>query len=318
MYTAKQMIVMRRDLHMRKGKIAAQAGGSTVSVIVSRKSADDARGKVDAALLQNAAVTEVSITSGGRNITAFGGKNITVSLPVSGSQYTEGASYLVYVCSDDGTVDVLHGACTKANGTLSVRVTLPHLSLFIVTDRSAMPFTDISGHWAAESIQFAYDKGWMTGMSETTFAPNATLSRAMVAQILYRLAGAPAVFSASPFTDVAEGSWYADAVIWANEQGIVTGMGGGAFAPNEAITRQQLCAMLYRFARSKGLDTSAAGDLSAYSDADAIQPWGRDAMAWAVACDLMTGRTAAALVPNGTATRAEAATLLTRLSALLP
>lgn len=299
-------------------EIAAQAKGSTIAVTVTKKSSADAQGKVNAALLQNAAVTEVSITSGGKAITTFGGKNITVNLPVSGSQYTEGASYLVYVCSGDGTVEVLHGTCVKANGALFVKVTISHLSLFIVTDRSAMPFTDISGHWAAQAIQTAYDKGWMTGMSKTTFAPNATLSRAMVAQILYRLAGSPTVSAASPFTDVSENSWYADAVIWANEQGIVTGMGSGTFAPSENITRQQLAAMLYRFARSKGLDTSARGDLSAYTDADVIQPWGRDAMEWAVASGLMGGRNADALAPNGTATRAEAATLLVRLSALLP
>lgn len=298
--------------------ITAQAKGATIAVTVTSKSAADAQGKVDASLLQNAAITDVSVTSGGKAITTFGGKSITVNLPVSGSRYTEGASYLVYVCSDDGTTEVLHGTCVKTNGILSVRVTISHLSLFIVTDRSAMPFTDISGHWAAQDIQTAYDKGWMTGMSKTTFAPNATLSRAMVAQILYRLALSPAVSQSSPFADVSEGSWYADAVIWANQQGIVTGMGSGTFAPGENITRQQLAAMLYRFARSKGLDTSARGDLSAYTDADAIQPWGRDAMAWAVATGLMGGRSADTLAPDGTATRAEAATLLVRLSALLP
>ena len=157
----------------------------------------------------------------------------------------------------------------------------------------------------------------MNGTSETTFAPNATLNRAMLAAILYRLAGEPAVTGeSSPFTDVAADAWYSTAVNWASENGIVSGMGDGTFAPMNAITRQQLAAMLYRYAQYSKLDTSARGNLDQFTDGSQVSSWASDAMAWAVGDGLISGKTANVIDPAGTATRAEVAAILMRFAKL--
>ena len=177
---------------------------------------------------------------------------------------------------------------------------------------AGLPFTDVSGHWALEAIQYVYDKGLMAGTSDTTFAPDVTLNRGMLATILYRLEGEPAVKSAGTYSDVAADAYYAKAVAWATENKIVSGYGNGFFGPADNITREQMAAMLYRYASYKGYDVSRSGDLKFYTDAASIGSWAVDALRWANAEGLINGRTSSTLVPAGTATRAEAATILTR------
>ena len=144
------------------------------------------------------------------------------------------------------------------------------------------------------------------------FAPNVTTSRAMIVSILHRLEGEPAASGKASFDDVVAGSWYADAVAWAEEHNIVEGYGNGKFGPNDLITREQFAAILYRYANFKGYNTSKSADLSGYADASAISDWALAAMKWANAEKLITGRTATTLVPKGEATRAEAAAILKR------
>ena len=177
---------------------------------------------------------------------------------------------------------------------------------------AGLPFTDVSVHWALEAIQYVYDKGLMAGTSDTTFAPDVTLNRGMLATILYRLEGEPAVKSAGTYSDVAADAYYAKAVAWATENKIVSGYGNGFFGPADNITREQMAAMLYRYASYKGYDVSRSGDLKFYTDAASIGSWAVDALRWANAEGLINGRTSSTLVPAGTATRAEAATILTR------
>lgn len=175
-----------------------------------------------------------------------------------------------------------------------------------------LPFTDVDGHWALDAIQYVYENGLMNGVGDGKFSPDGMFSRAMLATILYRLEGEPAVAGGNPFSDVADGQWYTEAVVWASGNGIVNGVGNGKFAPEEDITRQQMAAMLYRYAQYKKYDTGKAADLSGYTDAADIGGWAMEAMQWAVAEGLITGRTATTLVPAGNATRAEAATILMR------
>lgn len=177
---------------------------------------------------------------------------------------------------------------------------------------ACLPFTDVSGHWALEAIQYVYDKGLMGGTSDTTFAPDVTLNRSMLATILYRLEGEPAVNGSATYTDVAADAYYAKAVSWATENKIVSGYGNGFFGPADNITREQMAAMLYRYASYKGYDVSRSGDLKVYTDADSIGSWAVYALRWANAEGLINGRTSSTLVPAGTATRAEAATILMR------
>ena len=166
--------------------------------------------------------------------------------------------------------------------------------------------------WYHDAVQWAADNGIMDGVSAETFAPNDPVTRAMLVTILYRLEGRPAVTATSPFDDVADGRWYADAVIWASANGIVGGYGNGRFGPADNITREQLAAIMYRYSAFKGFDTSRTADLSAYTDASEISDWAAAAMQWANAEELITGRTATTLVPQGNATRAEAAAILMR------
>ncbi|MBR2778882.1 MAG: carbohydrate-binding domain-containing protein [Firmicutes bacterium] len=166
--------------------------------------------------------------------------------------------------------------------------------------------------WYHDAVDYAVANKLMNGMAQDQFDPNGTTTRAMIVTILYRLEGEPDVSSASPFTDVESGSWYDHAVIWASANDIVNGYGEGRFGPNDKITREQFAAILYRFAKYKGYDVSAGADLSGYTDAASIGEWAQDAMKWANAAGLITGRTEKTLVPAGSATRAEAATILMR------
>jgi hypothetical protein len=154
-------------------------------------------------------------------------------------------------------------------------------------------------------------EGLFNGVSETDFAPNAPMTRAMFATVLVRYAKGTAAGSAS-FGDVPAGQWYTDGVLWAAESGIVSGIGGGLFDPNGNITREQLAVMLYNYAKFAGLDVDDLADLEAFGDGADISGWAADALKWAVASGLITGKPGDLLDPQGSATRAEVATILQR------
>lgn len=166
--------------------------------------------------------------------------------------------------------------------------------------------------WYHEYVDYVVVKDLMQGVAADQFAPNAATSRAMIVTILYRLESSPQVSGKADFDDVAAGSWYSDAVEWAEENDIVNGYSETKFGPNDLLTREQLAAIMYRYANFKGCDTSEEVDLAAYADASDISEWAESAMKWANAESLITGRTATTLVPRGNVTRAEVATILKR------
>ena len=175
-----------------------------------------------------------------------------------------------------------------------------------------MPFTDVaSGEWYYEAVQYVYNNELMNGMSATTFEPNSTTTRGMIVTMLYRLENEPTAASAG-FTDVAAGQWYTDAVNWAAANNIVNGYGDDQFGPTDTITREQMMAILYRYAQYKGYDVTASADLSAYTDAANISSYAVSAMQWAVGEGLINGVTDTTLVPGGSATRAQVAAILMR------
>ncbi|MGM9565484.1 S-layer homology domain-containing protein [Evtepia sp.] len=295
------------------GSIVTQSSGSqTIEVVVKTCDPNTLKDQAAGLDLENAAAVEVTIRSGGSPITTFGGQTLAIDLPVDKTVYTEGAQYKVLVLSADGTVETLTGQCIREQGRLVVRVFTSHLSTFLVTTQTVLPFTDVDGHWALDAIRFVYDQGLMTGTKETQFSPKKPLNRAMLATILYRMEGSPAVTGENPYTDVAAGTWYTDAVLWASEQGIVNGYGNGKFGPLNNITREQLAAMLLRYSDYKKYNTDAQNDLASYADADDISAWALEALRWANAQGLVTGRTETTLVPQGDTTRAETATILMR------
>ncbi len=171
-------------------------------------------------------------------------------------------------------------------------------------------FEDVSSaDWFYEAVEYAVENGLMNGMSETMFYPSENLSRAMMVTILYRLDGSPKTGSGG-FTDVESGSWYEDAVSWADANGIVNGYGDGTFGPDENITREQMAAVLYRYAAYEGYSLTASGDLSVFRDASAISGYAESAVDWAVGSSLISGKGDGILDPAGTATRAEVAQIL--------
>lgn len=176
-----------------------------------------------------------------------------------------------------------------------------------------LPFTDVAaGAWYEEAVRYVYEKGLMSGTSSTSFRPEDATTRGMIVTILYRLEGTPAA-SPARFDDVAAGRYYTDAVAWAAANGIVSGYGNGSFGPEDVITREQIAAILYRYAAYKGYDVSGRADLSGYTDRAQVSGYAAEAMAWANAAGLMTGTSASTLTPGGPATRAQAAALLMRL-----
>ena len=173
-------------------------------------------------------------------------------------------------------------------------------------------YTDIPTDWAKEGICFVIENGLMVGTTSTTFAPKDTLTRAMLVTVLYRMAGSPAVDAPSGFTDVDDGQWYSDAIAWAAANGIVNGVGGNKFAPSEPVTREQLAAIFFRYAKAEAPEADV---LSGYPDAESVSTYARDAMAWAVSTGLVTGSKEADgtyLAPQGLAAREQAAAILMR------
>ena len=168
------------------------------------------------------------------------------------------------------------------------------------------------GDWYFDAVQYVYENDMMAGTSDTTFSPNQTTTRGMIVTILYRLEGEPTVTGTTAFTDVTADQYYANAVAWAVQNGIVAGSDATTFAPNNAITREQMAAILYRYAQFKGYDVSAKADLSTYIDAADVSAYATDAMAWASQTGLITGTSATTLSPAGQATRAQVATILMR------
>lgn len=178
---------------------------------------------------------------------------------------------------------------------------------------AALPFTDIpSGAWYRDAAEYVYRKGMMAGDgSLDRFNPEGVMTRAMVVTILHRMEGEPKI-QAAAFTDVAAGQWYTEAIAWASAGGIVSGYGSGAFGPNDPITREQLTAILYRYAAGKGYDITARADFSGYSDAGQISAYAAEPMSWANALGLITGMDDGTLAPRAGATRAQTAAILMR------
>lgn len=178
------------------------------------------------------------------------------------------------------------------------------------------PFTDIDNHWAKTHILKAYHAGIFVGTTETTFAPQANMSRAMFVTVLYRMAGRPAVKGGTYFTDVEQDQYYADAVAWAAETGITVGVGKGLFAPYKLLNREETAAMLYRFAQVSGRDVSKTAELSRFTDESQVSGWAKETVSWAVAEGLLQGYPNGTLSPRGNATRAEVASILVRYAGI--
>ena len=176
-----------------------------------------------------------------------------------------------------------------------------------------LPFADVSGSdWFYNDVRYVYEKGIMDGTGADRFSPNAPLTRAMIVTILYRMAGSPSVSGSSDFTDVAAGKWFAKAVAWAAANGIVNGYGSGLFGPNDPVTREQLAAILYRYAVYGGMTAvTLEENLGSFADTAQLSAYAIQAMNWAVGQGLING-SGSNLVPKAQATRAQVAAIIHR------
>ena len=251
------------------------------------------------------------------------------TIKVSPTRASKGSTVTINVTPDEGyeldklVVTDKNGDTVKltdkGSGTYTFKmpaskVTVEATFTQIATEPETLPFTDVkTGDWFYEAVQYVYDKGMMTGVSADRFAPASTTTRGMIVTILYRLENEPAVSGGSAFTDVENGAWYADAVAWAAANDIVNGTSATTFAPNSPITREQMATMLYRFAQYKGMDAvTLQENLTGYPDGDQVSDYAIPAMNWAVGQGLIAGMENGTLVPQGSATRAQVATILMR------
>ena len=243
---------------------------------------------------------------------------------------TNGGSAISKVTKNKGTsIDLAQYAPTKSGATfegwyadkgLTKKVTSVKLDAnttvyakWTEAPVSGLPFKDVkTADWFYNDVKYVYEKGMMAGTAADVFAPNATTTRAMIVTILYRLEGSPAVTGTSAFADVPAGQWYTDAVNWAAANQIVKGTSATTFAPNASITREQMAAILYRYAQYKGYDVTKKADLSGYSDNGQVSAYAKDALAWANAAKLINGVTNTTLAPQGNATRAQVSAILHR------
>ena len=249
------------------------------------------------------------------------------SVEVSPTRASKGSTVTVTVKPDEGyeldelTVTDKNGDSVKltdkGDGKYTFqmpasKVTVEAVFTAVEPEPEGLPFTDVtSGDWFYDAVAYVYDKGMMEGTTDTTFAPTMNLTRSMIAQVLYNLEERPEAPGAAGFTDVAAGAWYADAVNWAAARGIVKGYDTGAFGPEDSVTREQLAAILYRYAQVKGYDTTQGGmAVREFSDSASISDWAQTAMSWAVNAQVLSGKGNGVLDPQGTATRAEVAQML--------
>ena len=198
-------------------------------------------------------------------------------------------------------------------GVTSVRMT-KNVTVYAGWRRTELPFIDVRGDdWFYDDVAYVYENGLMNGTSETTFSPYISTTRGMIVTILYRMEGRPAVLEACPFTDVKAGAYYERAIVWAAENGIVKGYGNGCFGPDDQITREQMAAILYRYAKNRGLDVSVGENTNilSYDDALDISEYAVPAMQWACGAQIIHGADGR-LTPGAKATRAQVAAILHR------
>lgn len=288
-YDGSQTIAPKTDFTTVKVQQRSSGGGEPAkpSFPVKISNSGDGVAKVDKSYASAGNKVTITVTPG-RNATV---QRITVT--------DEDGQRLKLTENRDGTYSF-----TMPSGTANV---------YVRFSGSGLPFADVpSGSWYYDDIAYVYDAGLMTGLTATAFGPNLSTTRGMIVTILWRMENEPAAKHGCPFADVRRGSYYEQAIAWASENGIVTGFDASTFAPDRAITREQLAAILFRFAAYRGMDAvTLRENLSSFQDQAAISAYAVSALNWAVGEGLMQG-TGDKLEPTGNATRAQVAAMLRR------
>lgn len=260
-------------------------------------------------------VTTSAVNNGGVNASpssAEKGATITITLSLDKGYKLD---KLTVTDGSGKTVSTVKKSDTVYTFTMPASAVKVGVSYVKATETpSKTKFNDVSANdWFASAVDYVTGKGMMNGTADNTFSPKANTTRGMVVTVLYRLENQPST-SAASFTDVASGAYYANAVAWANANGIVSGYGSGKFGPNDKVTREQLAAILYRYAQYKKYDVSVGEDTNilSYDDAQSISSYAIPAIQWACGAGVVTGKSGSKLDPKGNATRAEVAAMLMR------
>lgn len=305
-------VALDRETLTALGSAAQADGMASISIASADKSSlTDAQRKY---LPKNSTILNISAQVQPKNGTAtrVHALNGTAAISVAYSLKSgENADHLVaYYLAEDGSFEKLPVIYDAATGKATFKTT--HFSTFVITHEYSSDFSDVNlRKWFYNEVNTALENGWFKGLTATKFGPDDGMTRAMLVQVLYRMSGSKAA-STAQFTDVADGKWYAEAIAWASENGIVNGFTDGRFQPDTLITRQQLAAILYRYDIYRGHTPQGSAALDGYADAASVESWAAEAMSWANGNGLVTGVTPTTLVPNGTATRAQVAVILSR------
>lgn len=308
--------------------VAGQAAGSSVRLVVEpngkARSTMTAAQRSTLAGMKNAAALETYFVSNGTRIRDFKGGSVELSIP-----YRAEGAIRAWFLKEDGTREPVSARYDKENALLI----LHHFSHYVIEelDSSAAytvcakddscplgAFGDLTAAaWYHDGVHYCLENGLMRGVSGGKFLPDGSTTRAQLVTILWRLEGSPKTTGAAGFSDVADGAWYAEAVRWAAGCGVVKGYDNGRFGPNDAVTREQMAAILYRYAQHKGYDVSAGEDTNilSFNDAFAVSEYAIPAMQWACGSGMVRGiaqKGGMFLVPGDTTTRAQAATLIMR------
>ena len=260
------------------------------------------------ALVGDRPVLDLTLTEGGKQISDFGTGTVQVSVPYTLKPGEEPTAVVVWYLNDKNILEAVTGRYDAATGTVGFQTS--HFSKYVI---GQLPFRDvIQGTWYFDSVSFAFANGLFSGTSDTGFSPEASMTRAMLVTVLWRMAGEPKADKASNFSDVAPGHWYEQAVAWAVENKIVSGYGNGRFGSGDPVTREQMAVILMNYAKLKGYDVSATADLKKFTDSAGVSSWATAAMQWANAVSLVSGTGASTLNPLGNATRAQVAAVLMR------
>ncbi|MGI6361460.1 MAG: S-layer homology domain-containing protein [Bacillota bacterium] len=287
------------------GDIVEQANGSDLKIELKEIDAVSLTEAQQQAIKSDDLVVDINIYLGTEKVTEFNGI-LTVQFPYDGP-----LPVAVWYLNDDGNLEEL--TCVFKNGVVSFD--LNHLSLYVIGQSVVWEntFIDVKeDDWFYGAVEYVYKNDLMIGTSNNRFSPHVGTTRAMIVTILHRLENTPAAGTPNPFSDVAKGKWYTDAIIWAAEGNIVKGYGNGKFGPNDLITREQAAVIFYRYAEYKGYDVSARANLAEFSDVGSVSSWALKALSWANATDLIQGMDGKILAPKGNAQRCQIAAILQR------
>lgn len=294
-------------------KLAAKSGTVSATPDFSKRSSGSSGGSSSGKTTYK--VTTSAVNNGGVNASpssAEKGATITITLsPDKGYKLDK----LTVTDGSGKTVSTVKKSDTVYTFTMPASAVKVGVSYVKATETpSETKFNDVSANdWFSSAVDYVTGKGMMNGTADNTFSPKANTTRGMVVTVLYRLENQPST-SAASFTDVASGAYYANAVAWANANGIVSGYGSGKFGPNDKVTREQLAAILYRYAQYKKYDVSVGEDTNilSYDDAQSISSYAIPAIQWACGAGVVTGKSGSKLDSKGNATRAEVAAMLMR------